>query len=112
MQDALGAMMLLMCSTLFFAALILSAPVAPGQVVAAIFPPWLNKTDILGAVAAGGGRMLRHGGVDSVALVNLDKPEDVQRLKNAGAWAVIAPGNLFGCNGSTDAPQGLFQKES
>ena len=56
--------------------------------------------------------MLRHGGVDSVALVILDKPEDVQRLKNAGAWAVIAPGNLFGCNGSADAPQGLFQKES
>ncbi|WP_028467523.1 hypothetical protein [Nisaea denitrificans] len=112
MRDTLGAAALLLCSTFFIAGLMLTAPVAPGQAVAAIFPPWLNKTEILGAVSTAGGRMLRHGGIDSVALVRLETPDDVQRLKHAGAWAVVAPAGLFGCGGVTDAAQRLFQKET
>ena len=76
MRDALAAATLLLCSTFFIAGLMLTAPVAPGQAVAAIFPPWLDKTEILGAVSTAGGRMLRHGGVDSVALVRLETPDD------------------------------------
>ena len=112
MQDALSATILLVCSTLFFVALIVTAPIAPGQVVAAIFPPWLNKTEVLGIVAAAGGHMLRHGGVESVALVKLETPEDAQRLKRVGAWAVIASDSLFGCIGVSDAARRLTQKET
>ncbi|MEO9901411.1 hypothetical protein [Nisaea sp.] len=112
MRDALAAVTLLLCSTLFISGLMLTTPVAPGQAVAAIFPPWLNKTEILGAVATTGGRMLRHGGIDSVALVRLETPEDIQQLKHAGAWAVVAPAGLFGCAGVTGAARRLFQKET
>lgn len=90
----------------------LAAPVGPGAAVAAVFPPWLDKSEILGAVSAAGGRMLRHGGIQSVALVRLESPDVAQQLKNAGAWAVVAPAGLFGCVGLTGEARRLFQKES
>lgn len=90
----------------------LTAPVIPGQAIAAVFPPWLDKSEILGAVSAAGGRMLRHGGIQSVALVRLDAPDGAQKLKHAGAWAVVAPAGLFGCVGLTDDARRLFQKET
>ncbi|WP_323796942.1 hypothetical protein [Nisaea sp.] len=112
MRDALAASLLLLFSSLFIAGLMLTTPVAAGQTAAAIFPPWLNKTEILGAVSAAGGRMLRHGGIDSVALVRLETPDDAQQLKHAGAWAVVAPAALFGCAGVTGNARRLFQKET
>ena len=112
MRDTLAATVLLLCSTLFMAGLMLTTPVGPGVAVAAVFPPWLNKSEILGAVSLSGGRMLRHGGIQSVALVRLDSPDAVQRLKNAGAWAVVAPAGLFGCVGLTGEARRLFQKET
>tara|TARA_E500000305_G_scaffold11457_1_gene7863 strand:- start:256 stop:600 length:345 start_codon:yes stop_codon:yes gene_type:complete len=112
LRDTLAATALLLCSILFMAGLMLTTPVTRGEAIAAVFPPWLNKSEILGAVSVAGGRMLRHGGVQSVALVRLDSPDAVQRLKNAGAWAVVAPAGLFGCVGLTGEARRLFQKET
>ncbi|WP_420403174.1 hypothetical protein [Nisaea sp.] len=90
----------------------LTAPVKSDSTIAAIFPPWLDKTAVLGAVAEAGGSLLRHGGTNSVALVRLDRPDAAERLRDAGAWAVVDPGGLFGCVGLKSGTRSPLQKET
>lgn len=112
LRDWLPASALLFVSTLALAGLMLSGPVAKGKTVAAIFPPWYSKSDVLGAVSAAGGAMLRHGGIDTVALVRLDLPDAKDRLREIGAWAVVDPGGLFGCVGLTEEARRIFEMET
>lgn len=112
MRDARAAIALLFGSTIFLSVLMLTGPVEPNRTLAAFYPPWFDRTEVLGAVSAAGGSMLRHGGIDSVALVRLDSPDAAARLKNAGAWAVVDPAGLLGCVGLKDGATVLFQKET
>lgn len=112
MRDAWAAIALLFGSTIFMGVLMLTGPVEPNRTLAAFYPPWLDRTEVLGAVSAAGGAMLRHGGIETVALVRLDSPDAADRLKNAGAWAVVDPAGLFGCVGLKESAALLFQKET
>lgn len=111
MRDALGATSLLIASTAFLAVLMLAAPVQSDRTLAAVFPPWFDKASVLVAVSQAGASMLRHGGTDSVALVRLDHPDAAERLRTAGAWAVVDPGGLFGCVGVKGSTRSPFQKD-
>jgi len=110
-RDTFGAMALLIVSSAFLAGLMLTAPVDPGRTIAAIFPPWFDKTAVLGSVALAGGTILRHGGTDSVALVRLEHPDAAERLRKSGAWAVVDPGGLFGCTGIRGSVRAPSRKE-
>ncbi|WP_193184442.1 hypothetical protein [Nisaea sediminum] len=111
MRDAVGAVALLIVSSAFLAGLMLTAPVRSDQTVAAIFPPWFDKSSVLGAVSEAGGSMLRHGGTNNIALVRLERPDASERLRNAGAWAVVDPGGLFGCIGVKGGTRFPLQKD-
>ncbi|UUX51966.1 hypothetical protein NUH88_09725 [Nisaea acidiphila] len=111
MRDVLGAIALLLISTFLIAGMMLTGPVQTDRTLAAIFPPWFDRTTVLGAVSESGGMMLRHGGLETVALVRLNRPDAVEQLKNSGAWAVVDPTGLFGCAGVKGSAAPVFLKE-
>lgn len=113
MRDSLAAILLLVGSTLFLAGMTLAAPIDTNRTVAAVFPPWFNHSEMIEAIARADALMVRNGGFDMVALVRLHSPEGTQKLKDAGAWAVVSPEGLVGCVGLKNGVARLiFQKES
>jgi hypothetical protein len=70
--------------------------------VAAIFSPWTGGGAFT-RVAAAGGLVVRRGVIDTIVIVESDRPGLIGRLYAAGAWLVIDPGAFGGClAGRTD----------
>lgn len=59
--------------------------------VAALFAPFLSRTEIIHRVAAADGALIRHGLFDSIVVVTADDPGLARRLRDAGAWLVTNP---------------------
>lgn len=70
---------------------------APGEAVAAMFPPWWGRERAATAVAAADGLILSQGAVGSVLLVRPDHPDTVARLREHGAILVVGSAALGGC---------------
>ncbi|HXZ02725.1 MAG TPA: hypothetical protein VEI03_22235 [Stellaceae bacterium] len=65
--------------------------------VAAIFPPWTTRERAFAGVIAAGGVVVRQGIVGTILVVHYDDPGMIDRLRDAGAWAVIDPVAFGGC---------------
>jgi hypothetical protein len=68
-----------------------------GAQVAAIFPPWTSSGGVVVRVAQADGLVVRRGLLDSIVVVQSDKPGLIGRLYAAGAWLVIDPAVFGGC---------------
>ncbi len=98
---AANASLLLVGSGLALAMLSLAPrPTAPaGTVLAAVFPPWWSATRSFLAASGAGVAILRAGALPAILVVRLDRPESRARLREAGAWLLLDPQALGGCNG-------------
>lgn len=81
--------------TLLACAAIELAP-APAGPVAAVFPPWWGGTRAVLA-AAPAGAVIRFGALPCIVIL---QPAPLGRtlLRRAGAWAILNPAALGGCN--------------
>lgn len=65
--------------------------------LAVLFLPGTEESEILSAVTAAGGQILRGGAFSNVLVVRDDAPGFAGRLKGAGAWGVLSPALAAGC---------------
>ena len=70
-----------------------------GTVLAAVFPPWWSATRSFLAASAAGVAIIRAGAIPAILVVRLDHAESRIRLREAGAWLLLDPQALGGCNG-------------
>ena len=73
------------------------APGAPGQPVAALFPPGVNADDAFARIAAAGGLVLRRGGLPSMMIARSDDPDFTGALYRMGAVLVADANGARGC---------------
>ena len=65
--------------------------------VAAIFPPWMARERAWAAVLVAGGVVVRQGAIGNILVVHGEEAGVIDRLYDAGAWAVIDPVAFGGC---------------
>tara|TARA_R110000868_G_scaffold31815_3_gene116374 strand:+ start:1940 stop:2311 length:372 start_codon:yes stop_codon:yes gene_type:complete len=65
--------------------------------LAVLFLPGTEESEIMAAVSAAGGQVLRGGAFSNVLVVRGDTPGFAGRLKGAGAWGVLSPALATGC---------------
>ncbi len=101
-NSSIFALMLLAVSFAAIAALSL----LPGErgPVAALFPPDRSVGQVLAAVIGADARLVRFGAWDWIVVVADDAPGLSERMRAAGAWAIVNPYALGGC--SARAPGG------
>lgn len=88
----------------FFSAASILAPVGlaagmtpTGSGVAIVFAPWTSFDEALISVANSGGRYIRPGAFDFIAIATAGDPTFVSRIRQQGAWALLDPQVLGGC---------------
>jgi hypothetical protein len=84
------------------AASAIAVPTAPDSAVAAVFPPWWDRSRAATAIASADGLILRSGAIDTILVVRPGPvvPGSVQladRLRAAGALLVINADAARGC---------------
>lgn len=98
-SNSLGLAALAVIATLGLGALGLTAlqPVPTAQQVAVIFPPWTNGVQILRTIARAEGRIVAAGAASTIVIVRGDRPGISDRLRAAGAWAIVDARLARGC---------------
>jgi hypothetical protein len=79
------------------AASMMLAPKQGSNSVAVIFAPWTGATDAFGLAVGSGGRFIRYGAFDFIAII---EPEDASystRARANGAWLIADPKALAAC---------------
>ena len=71
----------------------------PGP-MAALFPPWWSAARSVLA-AAGAGSILSAGALPFVVMIAPEDTGSYDRLREAGAWAILDPQRLTGCSSWT-----------
>lgn len=95
-RDLLPAAMLVGVCIFWLAAATLRPQ--PGQSqVGVIFPPSLTGTEVLARIADAGGRLVREGVWPFIAVVALDRPETLARLRDRGVLLTVNPLALGSC---------------
>ena len=95
-RDLAPAMMLVGVCIFWLAAATLR-PQAGQPQVGVIFPPSLTGTQVLVRIADAGGRLVREGAWPFIAVVALDRPETLARLRDRGVLFTINPLALGSC---------------
>lgn len=83
-------------SVVAVATLILS-PKDDGEGVAVIFAPWTSASDALVRAVEPGGRFVRFGAFDFIAVVKPSRADYEARVRSAGAWLIADPAALAAC---------------
>jgi hypothetical protein len=73
-----------------------AAPIAGAHDVAAVFPPWWPAARTLTA-AASAGQVRASGGLPGVLIVHSDQSNLAARLTDAGAFLLLDPAGMAGC---------------
>ena len=95
-----GAGALMLCSWLGLVLMTLQPP-RHAAVVAAIFPPWWTAGSALSAAAVAGADIIRLGSLPNILILHVSGPDNLVRLRRAGAWFTADPIALGGCLGRT-----------
>jgi hypothetical protein len=95
----LGPAVLAAASFLLLCALSLSP--RPGSPLVAVFPPWLDASEVFGRVASAGLRPVRLGAFETIVVTDALTADDAGRLQRAGAWLVLDARVLASCLPST-----------
>ena len=67
------------------------------EVVAVAFPPWWSTQDVFSAVASANAAFVRATAVSSILVVQPDRSNGLERLREAGAWLTIDPQSVAAC---------------
>ncbi len=73
------------------------APKNEGEGVAVIFAPWTDAHDSLSRAVDAGGRFVRFGAFDFIAIVEPEAAEYALRVRSKGAWLLADPSALAAC---------------
>lgn len=111
MRDALPAALLLVASAVFVAGLTFAAPLPAEGPVAAVFPPWTSREAVLRSVSESGASLLRHGALDTIAIVRGERADLADSLRSNGAWLVVDPAGAAGCFAPGAKTRYAFLKE-
>jgi hypothetical protein len=65
--------------------------------IAVMFAPWTSAADSLSQATAAGGRFVRFGGWQFIAVVMPADPGYADRMLSGGAWLVMDPKLLAAC---------------
>lgn len=89
---------------IFFSAASMLAPLGlvagmtpAGDGVAVVFAPWTSFDEALVSVARSGGRYVRPGAFDFIAIATFEDPAFTSSVRRQGAWALLDPQVLGGC---------------
>jgi len=92
----LNAAALLIAS--FTAIAVLSFRLHPdAEVVAVAFPPWWTSERAILAAASADAELVRITALPSLLVVRLDRPDELTRLREAGAWFALDPKAIAAC---------------
>jgi hypothetical protein len=92
----LNAIGLLVASFIAIAALSLRA--RPGaEVVAVAFPPWWSAQEVFSAVASANAMIVRATAISSILIVQPDRSNGLERLREAGVWLTLDPQAVAAC---------------
>lgn len=78
------------------AALVL-APKNESAGVAVVFAPWTNASEVLSRSVEEGGRFVRFGAFDFIAVIEPETSDYATRMRMNGAWFVADPAALAAC---------------
>jgi hypothetical protein len=92
----LNASCLLAASVVVVACLSLRLP-ARSEFAAVVFPPWWDAQQAISATASAGAAVVRSGIVPTILIVQLPKPDGLERLHKAGIWLALDPQAIGGC---------------
>ena len=70
---------------------------ARGPDVAVVFPPGWSGADAMRAAARAEVGVVRFGAWDNILITRRTSDDDIDRLREAGAWYILPPGALGGC---------------
>lgn len=73
------------------------APKKESAGVAVIFAPWTNAREALAQAAEAGGRFIRFGAYDFIAIIEPEDNDYARRVREKGAWFVADPAALAAC---------------
>lgn len=90
-----GPLALAATSFLLLSALSLSP--RPGSPLVAVFPPWLNASEVFQRVASAELRPVRLGAFETIVVTDALTDDDARRLRGAGAWFVLDARALTSC---------------
>lgn len=79
------------------AAAVAVAPKRDAAGIAVIFAPWTAPEDSLSRAVAAGGRFVRFGALEFVAIVAPERPDYAARVRASGAWLIADPVALAAC---------------
>lgn len=83
-------------SVVALAAMVLS-PKNDSEGVAVVFAPWTNASEALVRAVEPGGRFVRFGAFDFIAVVEPVRADYQERVRSAGAWLIADPAALAAC---------------
>jgi hypothetical protein len=73
------------------------APKQNTSAVAVIFSPWTDAAEAMSRSVESGGRFVRFGAFDFIAIVEPESGEYARRVRDAGAWLLADPVTLAAC---------------
>ncbi|MBK8008233.1 MAG: hypothetical protein IPK23_07200 [Rhizobiales bacterium] len=91
---------LLTAAALFSFGLVAAMSLAPKKEstgVAVIFAPWTSAREALALAAEAGGRFVRFGAYDFIAIIETEDHDYARRAREKGAWFVADPAALAAC---------------
>jgi hypothetical protein len=73
------------------------APKNEADAVAVIFAPWTGAADAVGLAVNAGGRFVRFGAFEFIAVIEPEIDDYTSRVRANGAWLVANPRALAAC---------------
>ncbi len=65
--------------------------------VAVVFAPWTGATEAFGLAVGAGGRFIRFGAFDFIAVIEPEAADYITRARANGAWLIADPKALAAC---------------
>lgn len=70
----------------------------PGaDVLAVAFPPWWSTQQVFLAAASANAAIIRETSIPSLLVVNIQQPDGLSRLRDAGVWLALDPRAIAAC---------------
>ncbi len=89
-----------MAAAFFSFATVAAVALAPKQNsdgVAVVFAPWTGATEAFGLAVGAGGRFIRFGAFDFIAVIEPEAADYITRARVNGAWLIADPKALAAC---------------
>jgi len=96
-RNALFLALFLMVGSFLFLATLYFAPPKSGRDIAVLFPPDMNLTHIVNAIAPLPLQLVRSGFIDNIVVVRPQSEVPFDALKAAGAWLILDAYANGGC---------------